>query len=420
VLLASVLVKGLSVPVRMYEYPYFMAAVFATFIGPQAISLVRFPAGASPDSVESTLLMTLLCVLACIVGYRAPSQYWITNLLDIPVDNRRLFQFGVLFICCGLFFTYLLGQMTSTERGGSQWTGRATIYLFFANLAFPGLAICLREALLRGGAVPWLATLLGGWTPVVAGLFYGRREPTVLFVITVVLMLYFCRGKVVPRTIMALGIIIALVGIPATAKYRGTVRREGLSSASKIDYVGNFVQFVSRPSELELRNAAMRIASVKQAGKYGLGTGYWDEIVFRFVPAQFVGRGLKEGLMFDPKQKERTEQEYKSVGYRVIVGSTLTGIGDAFQEFGYFGALFFAGLAVIYKTLWRTSHMQNGIFAQLLYIQTYTTGMLTVTHQTVNYLPGLIYNLIFLGMAMAYARTRLVAPVARRTVTVTR
>jgi hypothetical protein len=66
--------------------------------------------------------------------------------------------------------------------------------------------------------------------------------------------------------------------------------------------------------------------------------------------------------------------------------------------------LFYAGLAVIFKNLWRSSLERNSVFAQLLYIQTTTAGMLAITHQTAAYLPGLIYNLVFVGLAVRSAR----------------
>lgn len=69
-------------------------------------------------------------------------------------------------------------------------------------------------------------------------------------------------------------------------------------------------------------------------------------------------------------------------------------------------ARFFAGLAIVFKSLWHASLRKDAIFAQLLYIQTSTAAMRSVTHQTVDYLPGLTYNLIFLGLVVFFARSR--------------
>lgn len=405
--LVGVLVKGLASPARMYEYPYFMAAVFAAFVVPQAISLKRFPLGATPESIDAVLLMTLLCVLASVIGYRAAANRWIIERVHVPVNDRKLFHFGVLFICCGIFFTYLTGTMSSAERGGSQWTGKATIYIFFASLGHPGLSICLREALIRGGSGPWFWTLMGAWMPVVSAVFFGRREPTVLFVLTIALTLYFCRRKVVPRWAMVAAIAAAGVGIPATTQYRSALARHSATTAIlEIDFIGNFNRFISNPAILELRNAAMMIETTTRTGNYGMGCGYWDELVFRFIPAQLLGRSFKQGLMFSPEEKELQEREFAVLGYKATGGTTLTGMGDSFREFGYAGALFFAAMAVIFKSLWHASLKRDAVFPQLLYIQTCTSAMLGITHQTANYLPDVVYNLIFIGIAVLYARQR--------------
>src|SRR6476660_7845478 len=126
-LLAGVLARALASPKRFYEYPYFMAAPFVAFILPQAYSLVRFPFGTRPEAIDTVLLMTLLCVGACVLGYRAPVNRWIVENTQSPVDDRHLFRWGIFFVLCGFFFTYLISGMTSQERGGGQWTGRATI-----------------------------------------------------------------------------------------------------------------------------------------------------------------------------------------------------------------------------------------------------------------------------------------------------
>jgi hypothetical protein len=402
-LLAAVIVHGLASPVRFYEYPWFMTVVFATFIAPQAISLYRFPAIASPSAVEAALLMSLLCALACVIGYRAPPNQWIVGHAQVAINDNRLFHVGILFLLCQIVFNYLISRMSDADRGSSMWTGRVTIYLFFASLGYPGFAICLSRALTRHDAASWFWTVIGSITPVVAGVFYGRRETTALFLLTVALTLYFRRRYVFPRIVVGGAIVVAMLAIPATAQYRSATTSHGLSRVTAIDFVGNFQRYLDHPVDLELRNAAMMIEATSHAGEYGLGRAYWDQLVFRFVPAQIVGLQTKEALMFRSSD-EWLRHEFAARGYRAIVGATSTGMGDPYVEFGYFGALFFAVLAVVFKSLWAASLPRDSEFAQLLYIQTSTSAMRAITHQTSDYLPGLAYNLIFLGLAALYSR----------------
>src|SRR3954451_2686577 len=113
--IVAAVARGIQRPERFYEYPYFMSCVFGVFILPQAVSLVRFPAEATPNAVYSTLVMTLLCFWACLAGYRARRSRWIVEHAVIPVDYRRLFQGGVLYVFLGYYFTYLISEMTFQE-----------------------------------------------------------------------------------------------------------------------------------------------------------------------------------------------------------------------------------------------------------------------------------------------------------------
>src|SRR5437762_2492739 len=108
-------------PEKIYEFPYFMAAVFAVFIVPQAISLIRFPGEARPEWVANVLLISCLCYAMCWLGYRLPTIRSVQQLLAQPVKWDRLFRGGVVFIGVSFFFSHLLSQMTEEERGGSTW-----------------------------------------------------------------------------------------------------------------------------------------------------------------------------------------------------------------------------------------------------------------------------------------------------------
>lgn len=408
ILATSILIKGFVEPRRFFEFPYFMAATFVVFIFPQIISLNRFPGAAPLESLDLVMTMTNLCLASSYFGYLLPSSKWIVRHGSTPVRIERLFHIGVVFVVVSLFFSYLINRMTAEETGGSMWTGRVTIYHFFSQLVYPGFSICLYTALTKRSSIAWVFTFLAALAPIVAIIFSGRRESAALFVLTIGLTLFFQRRIVPPRALVAAGLAFAMLAIPATAKYRSAVSLEGVGSARKVDLFGNFNRFLNEESILELRNAAVLIYVTAQRGNYDFGAAYWDQMVFRFVPAQIVGKELKDKLMFaEPELEEETDQDFE-IGIRsfsVAKGSTLTGMGDSFKQFGYFGCLFFALLALIFRSLWETSLQPNAFFAKLLYIQTSTTAMRAVTHQTVDYFPGLFYNVVFLGIAVLYSRT---------------
>jgi len=400
VLLAAALVPVMLKPEKIYEYPYFMAAVFAGFIVPQAISLIRFPGSASQEWIANVLLMTCLCFGMCWMGYQSrPIKFFQKGFAQPPALDR-LFQGGVLFVIISFFFSYLISRMTPEETGADQWTGIVTIYAFFANLIYPGFAICLIVALRNHTFFAWVVTLVASLQPLQAVIIYGRRENAAHFLMTLAITLYFERGFKPPRTAVIAAVVGAMLIIPATGTYRSLMKDGSWDEAKQFDVMDNFNNYLNQESILELRNAAMAIEAVRETGNYQWGKGYWDELVFRFVPAQIVGRETKDNLMFIAHEKPFPDLD--ALGYSFPVGSTPTGIGDVFNQFGWFGCLFFAVSAWFFKNLWRKA--QGNLFARIFYIQLVPTAMLTLTHGTVVSLPDVAYYGIFLGLLFYYAR----------------
>ena len=407
--LSATLVVTLFKPEKIYEYPYFMAAVFAVFIVPQGISLIRFPGAAGEEQVANVLLMSCLCFGACWAGYRRPPLRSLQQTLGQPINQDRLFLGGLAFIVISFFFNYLISQMTPEETGGSTWTGKVTIYGFFEDLIYPGFAIALSTALRTNRSFAWLAAAVGAIIPIQAAILSGRRENTVQFVLTLALTLYYQKKIKPPRLAIIFSVVFAMLAIPATGTYRSIAAERDWSQVSQIDLVGNFERYLNSESILELRNAALVMEATRLSDDYEYGAGYWDQLVFRFVPAQLLGKGFKDSLMFKSSD-ERTENELSNLGYDIPGGSTVTGMADSFQQFGWFGCLFFAALGLLFKTLFRATLQPNATFAQLFYILIGTSAMRAVTHQTIDFLPGLVYYSIFLGLLFLYAR----APMTRR------
>jgi hypothetical protein len=401
-LLAVPLLRMFAKPEKVYEFPYFMAVVFAVYILPQAFSLIRFPGDVSPESVDAVLLMSCLCMLCCIAGYQLRSGRLPVWLTELPVNPDRLFHAGVFFIATGFLFNFRLRniEIECSERGGM--TGIGTILLFFQELVFPGLAICWLDAVRRPRAMNVAASLVGLVIPV-QSVIVGRRQAAVQLGLTILLGLYFGRGIRPPRMLIPAAAIVAMLAIPATGTYRALRAEGNWADIRQIDLVANFKDLLNHESVLELRNAAAVIEAVRRTGDYEFGAFYWDHLVFRFVPAQILGERFKKGLMIQP-ERGLVETGETQIGYKIPNGATLTGMGDSFQQFGWFGCLFFALMAMLFRGLLEATHNSGAIMARLFYMMACTSAMRSVTHQTADFLPGLVYHVIFLGIAFLYAR----------------
>lgn len=385
----------------IFEYPYFMAAMFAVFILPQAYSLIRFPGGVSQSDIDNVMLMSVLCLGCTVMGYWWKPSAALVKRFSVQVDPDRMFHAGVILILISGWAIYMIrnADVQFTDKGGL--TGSATIHLFFIGLGVPGLAICLQSLRDRFTYARLAAVVLGSIGPINA-VIHGRRETAATLALTIALTGYFKSGKAPARALIFGGLFFAMVAIPATGAYRSLVYQGELGQVKNLDVIGNFQEFVTSGSILELRNAAALIRSTNARGSYGLGRGYWDQIVFRFVPAQWFGKDFKDSLMLGTNSRALIAKDLTNT-YELSVGSTLTGMGDSFQEFGWFGCLFFAVLALFFKSVWVAALRPNARFAQVVYVMICGSAMRTVSHQTVDFLPGLIYQLIFLYAAYWYA-----------------
>jgi hypothetical protein len=405
ILLAAIpLIAVAFKPAWIFEYPFFIAGVFAVFILPQAYSLIRFPGGVRQEDVTAVMLMSDLCLGCAILGYCVSPSSKIVRVLVKPVNPDRMLVVALILIVVGASSILLIPntKVEFTEQGGL--TGIATIYLFFGGLSAPGFAIALQ--LLREKFTPMrlTATVLGSISPLGA-VFTGRREGAVVFFVTIALSAYFTKRKAPKALVIFAALFFAMIAIPATGAYRGLVAKGevSLSKVQQIKPVQNFVEFFTQQSVLELRNAAGLIRSTKIHNEFGLGRGYWNQIVYRFVPAQIFGKEFKESLMLGANP-ERVAATRQVTTFETSVGSTLTGMGDSYEQFGWFGCLFFAALGALFKSLWTAAMQPRALFAQVFYMMICTSAMRSVTHQTVDFLPGMLYQAVVLGVAYLYVR----------------
>ena len=390
-------------PQLIYEYPYFMAATFTAFILPQAYAL--YLNGWGGLYLEPTLLMCFLCLAACWVGYLPRAHPGLIRKLNGPVNTERFLHGGILMVLVGWYFTYKFGTLPEEEIS-TMLTGIGTIYLFFGGLVYPGFAICFYCALKNRGAFARIAAALAAWVPIQAAVFYGRREPTALFILSLGMSLFFVRGIRPARWLVAAAIVTSMLLIPATGEYRKTAAEDPLTAFQQLDIIEEFENYFEPDAISELKNAAVLIAATQESGNYGLGTEYWNRIIFRFVPAQFVGKEFKDSLMIGGEQRNWASIVAQSASFELPTGSTVTGLGDSFNQFGYLGCLVFAAIGYLFKNLWAAANQPDGTIAQILYIQVTTTAMRALTNQSIDFLPGLIYSAIFVALVALYAKER--------------
>ncbi|NJO92983.1 MAG: hypothetical protein HC831_31500 [Chloroflexia bacterium] len=146
---------------------------------------------------------------------------------------------------------------------------------------------------------------------------------------------------------------------------------------NEIDFSSGIDRILLSGDVLELRNAAMIIEAVDRSGSFGYGSGFWNDIVFQYVPGQIVGYDFKKSLQFNSTISEDIINFY---GTSFSRGSTHTGIGDSYLEFGFAGCLIFALIAYFFKHIWLSSIYDSSIYSQFLYIGLISPILIGVTH----------------------------------------
>lgn len=403
---AALVFSVVSQPRRIYEYPYFMAFVFAGFVLPQAYGIAV--GGWAPEEwIRDLLLMCVLCLSSVWLGYRVEPKKTMLSKLKIPVNESLFGLAGLGLVGMGYFFDYLISRLPA-EAKGTQWTGIVTIYGFFGNQVITGLAICLLCALKYRRKFFWFPAIVASFIPLSAAILFGRREETALLILTIVLILYFVKGVVPPRWSVAAALVLATVTIPATEQFR-RARGDGIdpwNALKEVDYQNPLRGYSDVSATSEVKNAMYMIAATKAASAYQFGEAYWNRIVFSFVPGQWLGKDFKLGLMIgDPERDDPSRLVSDYLAYTFPTGSTMTGMGDSFNQFGFLGALFFAVLGCGFRYLWAAVQGDNPIL-QIFYIQSMVGAMRGVTHESIDVLPAMIYSAIFLLLVGVLTRTR--------------
>ena len=390
---------------RIHQYPFFMGSLFLSFILPQAFSLVSNPGAAiTPEALERVLLVSCLCASACWIGYEIkPNPKWLAKL-NIVLDEQKLFRAGIALMLQGYLFNILLNRTIAASNGVVESGTSATIYYFFGNVIYIAFAIFLLQTLKRPEPINLICTALSGWIPL-QSLLIGRRQGTMTFIIFIGISLWLIHRYIPPRWAVITAVVMIAFLIPLFAEMRGEFwnlvfsgKWEEILAAGQRTFAGQ-----QKGDILELRNAALLIDATEKTGLYGYGSGWWDSIIFQYVPGQIVGYEFKKSLQFNLVTSETLKNLY---GYEVTRGTTTTGVGDSFTEFGYFGCIIFAIIGYFFKHLWISAVYQKSTFSRLLYLGLVSPSMVGITHGIGRFWQEAIFQVSFAYLIACYARTK--------------
>lgn len=341
------LVQGLWKRGGYLEVPFLSALVFAIWFLPQIYVLlddITLPDG----SVARVLVMSLLCLVAIAAGWKEGSA----KLPARPIgENINIDRLVVATACATAFaMTMHIAVMAQPDedRAVAQWTGPLTILAFFGQVRIPALVLSLVLLIRRRTIVTMALAAPNLFLYAVPILVYFRRAGVFEFVFSVLLVLYFLKGKAIPRALVFTGAVFGFLFINAAGELRGLSGGYALNEVGKIetrfptldelmaiDWFG-MDRFRQGQYISEARNAVVYMQSIEEQGAIGFGSAFWDMMVHAYVPGQLVGFDFKQSLKVG---YDLILLALRSAGYETIPGATSTGFPVLYYDFWYFGAL---------------------------------------------------------------------------------
>jgi hypothetical protein len=393
----AMLIHGLLVKGRFYQYPFLAAGIFLSFILPQLPGLAnsRFIPEAA---LIKTIIFSCLCLGMCAIGWSYGTRAKASA--DPVFSEQRLLKAAGMLSLIGAYFFYKFGHLPDDVRLVGQLSGLPVAYLFFAKLLTYGFAIAILCFARNQSKLALSILLFDAFFYLERIVIAGRRGDAAEFCLLITLAFWFQKRWAVPRVAVIGGLAFSIVGMLTAAEYRqatyyGATR--DWSAVANIDIAKNWDLLMEQGGP-EMTNAMVAIENVDQNMTLDFGTEHWNDLVFTFVPAQLVGTNFKRSLRID------LDSAYGR-HYTPGIGETSTGMTDAFASFWYFGCLKFFLVAFIMGKLYASS-MNGNTLTQIIYMLSAVPSMLVITHFTNEIVIAWVHIAAFVGPAMYYACIR--------------
>lgn len=356
-------------PDALLHFPLLTGASVLGFLAPQALGLVSGNLNLPDGAPERILFMSALCLLALLIGWEHRSRTVPPE--NSPTRSRLVDCYWIMFLVylVGVYFTFKLAGLSGGIRGmlspagNIVFQGLPVIYLFFAMYA-SFTSVILAVLALRLRAYWMLAPSILNWTLALAViLVHGRRTPAFTLGVTLLSLAYFHHRWSLPRWVALFLIPAAFIIGAGAGAYRQ--QHEG-SFTEKMEKI-SFQAILQRNLEGErgeLYHGAMAMATAARTGTFWLGIGFYNQLVWMYVPKILVGVDGKQDLYLKPLLGDTDANPY---GFRPTPGTDFTGPARVFQEFWYFGCLIYYGLGRWMRSLYEGA-LRGDLISEATYI----------------------------------------------------
>ena len=282
---------------------------------------------------------------------------------DWTLSREKLILSSSILVIIGGYFFYQVSQLAaevSLEVGG-QWTGIITIYVFFSQLLTIGFIVAVILQLKQTSKTTIAICLIGLIFYFDRIVMHGRRSSMIELFLIVTLSLWFKKGFSAPRWLIVLIVGIGVLVVNSIGDYRSTMLEKdrtswtgaGVDQILEIDFIGNLKQSFQEGG-YDVVNAVYLIDQVDRDLDFDFGASFYNSWVVRYVPAQIVGKDIKNAMLLD-----FVSDPHSVLGNNFRTGTTLTGFAEVFRSFWYFGAAIFYLIGMIASKFYRASLNQE-------------------------------------------------------------
>jgi hypothetical protein len=395
---------------RLYRFTVLFSVSFVGFVIPQLNGLANPGTRLSVFLPEGSLdMITLMCVL-CVFGVwlgdnRGTHQRSSAKMYMFgEYDDNRLVRVAIALTMAGVVISQLAFNVLDKEyldNLGTQYTGPITIFLFFQTMQKYGLALAVLVYLKNRSPAAMLCAIFSVSTSVFAFTQVHRRGGMAETVFMVILGLYFGRRIVLPAWLLGVLFVVGTLWSHAIGEFRGHTDLTFWEKLQNADFMRSFGDTWNNGGE-ELCNAAVICWSVEELGEYDFGKVHWNQLVHGYFPGQIFGYDLKRAIKF-----EERDVAWEARGYKGAIGTTITGMADAFRSFWYLGCIKYYIIGYVMGRWWNRGN-RGDLRSQLAYMSLMATALHSITHGTWWLLNGYLHMVIFAYPCLYWSRHHLI------------
>ena len=291
----------------------------------------------------------VLCNIAFHAGYRYRRSIRI-NRVRTEVNETRFLQVTYAAAIIS-FIGWVLWYRQASAFSGRHWNS-SLVYLYtLASQSRPAftfslcaIAFCRKKRL---AIIPLLITLI----PLTHFVVIGRRSAIFYIAVNLLFLATYILRRKLPAKLIALAVPLGIFAFLLVPVYREAFP-QGISAVQKrleekpiTDALGDFM---GGNRTIEYYHASRAMYASYQANEYSYGAGFWNALVFQYVPGGLIGRDNKESLMIpEPQLRRLIILEYRDASlHRTYLA--LGGYQDSFQQFSFAGCFVFAIFAYAY------------------------------------------------------------------------